>query len=117
METFDPDALLADARARGRAASARARAALDRLGQPGAETAARYVDKSDRPFSRLFDGAHPDDVIRDSRTIKKVFDVWRTSPRARRRGPGGGQTKGTSTIQLPSGKSFRYHHDSGEVTR
>ena len=79
MTYVDADALLEDARARHKAVLKRANRIRSRQGVETA-TRDRFVDKSDRPFAFIFDGADPDDVIRDSRAIKKFLDVFK-SPR------------------------------------
>ena len=73
QQTIDPDALLAHARARYKAAIARSDRARSRT---GVQTATRevYRDKSGGPFSWLFDGEDPDVVARDSRAIKRIFN-------------------------------------------
>jgi hypothetical protein len=112
MEQLDAEAVLRAQRNRYKAAVARA----DRIrSRAGAQTATRrkvFVDKSDRPFAFLFDGADPDDVIRDSRAIKNILTVFK-SPLGRR---GVGRDT-TSTVQLPSGKSFVINRYTGEVSR
>jgi hypothetical protein len=55
------------------------------------------------------DGEDPDLVVRDSRSIKGILSFWKRYPRR--------VSKGTSTIQLPSGRSVTYDHKKGEIVR
>jgi hypothetical protein len=111
MTEFDPDELLRDARARHRAAVAR----YGRLGRSGAETATRPRSNEryhcTGPLAFLFNGRHPDDVVEDSKSFKKILHVFSHHARRRRFGKGSGWT----TVTLKSGTRFRFSYDTGEA--
>jgi len=107
MTTFDPEALLADARRRHEAALERVNRTCARKGVQTATRREVYRDKSGGEFSWLFDGEDPDVVARDSRAIKRIFKLWQ---RSRKHGR-------MSTVTLPSKKSFTFDHDAMRVIR
>jgi hypothetical protein len=98
--------LLAHARARYKAALARSNRARSRTGRSDRYAGDVCVDPKS-PFAWLFEGADPDDVIRDSRSTKKIFKIWKRSSRHGRR----------SNMTLPSRRKFIYGHDEHEVLR
>ena len=116
MTEFDPDKLLADARAKRERANAIANAAYARL---GVETAATRPRRSGERFSCrgplafLFDGRHPDDVIQDAASFKKVMRVFKKIGPKRAWSRHGCVT----TVTLASGKTFRFNFQTGEVTK
>jgi hypothetical protein len=61
------------------------------------------------PLAWLFAGSSPEDVIADSRTLKKIHHIYKVRPYMR----GSGRT----TIHLPSGKSVKFNTRRGEVIR
>jgi hypothetical protein len=126
MTTFDPEALLADARRRHQAALERVNRNCARKGVQTASFGARRratrrvvltpeqrsaALKAKRgPLGWIFTGSSPEDVIRDSTTLKKIMRIYRDRPRMR-------QSSGRCIIHLPSGKEVRFHPRTGEVTR
>jgi hypothetical protein len=108
MTTFDPEALLADARRRHQAALERVNRACARKGvRRGGELF--YSDGRGALGWLYKDGEDPDLVVRDSRTIKQMLKLWKRYPRR--------VSRGTSSIQLPSGRSVVYDHKKGEILR
>jgi hypothetical protein len=116
-ETFNPTVFLALQRVRAKTASARAEAALARLGggkSSSGQTAARrsgelFYSDNRGPFGWLYaDGEDPDLVVRDSAFIKQMFKIWKRRPRI---------AQGRSTIHLSSGREFVFDHKSGRVLR
>ena len=122
--TFEknPVVYLAYQRARMKAIQARAE---KKLGQLGGETATRSPRRSIHltpeqrsaalkakrgPLAWIFDGSSLEDVVRDSTTLKKVMRIYKARPRLR-------NSSARTTIHLPSGKTVRFHSDTGEVTR
>jgi hypothetical protein len=118
MTTFDPAELLADARRKQRRAEevvSRARAKL------GVQTATRRegaLDATQRaaadramsgPLGWLFVGSSPEDVLADSRTLKKILAIFRRRP----------DLRGTqrSIIQLRNGRTVKFNPRTGEVIR
>jgi hypothetical protein len=101
MTYFDPDALLADVR--------RKTATRRGVHLSAEQRAAAYRAKRG-PLGWIFTGSSPEDVIADSRTLRKIMRIYKTRPRMR-------HSSGLTTISLPSGKKVRFHSDTGEVTR
>jgi hypothetical protein len=116
-----PAAYFAYQRARAKAIQARAK---KKLGQLGGETATRsprrpiHLTPEQRsaalkaksgPLGWIFTGSSLEDVVRDSTTLKKIMRIYRARPRMR-------HASARTTITLPSGKTVRFHADTGEVT-
>jgi hypothetical protein len=119
-ETFNPTVVLAYNRARARAASARAEKALARLGAPARETAMRRealtpaqraaaIKAKEGPLGWVFEGASLEDVIADSRFLKKVVNIYKARPRMR----GGHST----TLHLRNGRTVKLNTSTGELIR
>ncbi len=115
----NPQVYLAFQRARMRAIQARTEKKLGR----SVETATRrprreiHLDAEQRaaaykakrgPLAWLFAGSSPEDVIADSRFLKKIHGIYKARPRMR-----GGWT----TINLPSGRSVKFDTRRGEVIK
>lgn len=88
MTDINPEVLLVFTRARQRAITARADAARAKL---GGETAARPSRRSDR------------------QAAERIIGIWKRHIRSR--------SRGTSTINLPSGKKIVFDHAKGEVVK
>ena len=107
----DAEALLADVRrkkARTDEIAERARAKLGvRSPRRGGEL---YFSDGRGPLGWLYeDGEDPELVAADSRSIKNILRIWKRYPRR--------VSRGTSSIELPSGRAVVYDHAKGEVVR
>jgi hypothetical protein len=125
-EAFNPVVLLAYQRARERTAAARAERALARLGSPAnqrsatakvatrrkaplsAEQRAAAFRAKRGPLGWIVAGSSPEDVIADSSFLRKIVNIYKVRPYMR--------YSGRSTINLPSGKTVRFHPSTGKVT-
>jgi hypothetical protein len=90
MTDFNPTVLLAFQRARTRTIAARAEAALARLGNPSQRSPSSLSDE-------LCAGLSASQIERDAKSLRNILRVWKLTGKG---GPG-------STIQLPSGRTFR----------
>ena len=97
MEYVDAETLLRDAHRKQRRAKEAVSRARAKLGVQTATRSEAYVDKSS-PLAWLFADSSPEDVIKDSRTLKKILHIFKTHPRLRR-------SSGRSIIQLSNGRS------------
>jgi len=118
MTPVDAEELLADIARKRRRMDEISRQARLKLGAPkrtrrkvrpitAEQRAAAYRAKRG-PLAWLFAGSSPEDVIADSRTLKKIHGIYKARPRMR-----GGWT----TIHLPSGKTVKFDTRRGEVIR
>jgi hypothetical protein len=112
MSTFDPEALLADVRRKKERTDEVVRRARLKLGVRTTTRKSGELFYSDGrgAFGWLYaDGEDPDLVVQDSRSIKQILKLWERYPRR--------VSRGTSSIQLPSGRSVVYDHKKGEILR
>jgi hypothetical protein len=61
----------------------------------------------------LFDGEDPDVVVRDAASFKRIIRFFGSRKGYRRKWRDNPET----TINLPSGKSFRFNFDTGKATK
>jgi hypothetical protein len=114
----DAEALLADVRRKRERTGEVARRARFKLGVRTAtrrevrlsaeQRAAAYRAKRG-PLAWLFEGSSPEDVIADSRTLRKIMRIYRDRPRMRH--------SGRCEIHLPSGKTVKFNARTGAVIR
>jgi hypothetical protein len=115
---IDASELLADVRRKRERVDEIARRARAKLGvrtttrreiRLNAEQRAGAYRAMKGPLGWLFAGSSPEDVVRDSTTLKKIMRIHRDHPRMRH--------SGRCIIHLPSGKEVKFHPRTGEVTR
>lgn len=116
----NPQVYLAYQRARMKAIQAHAEKKLGRSGETAtrrprrevslsAEQRAAALKAKSGPLGWIFTGSSPEDIVRDSSTLKSIMRIYKARPRMRNQ-------SARTTIQLSNGRSVRFHPQTGKVT-
>jgi hypothetical protein len=116
----NPVVYLAYQRARMKAIQAQAEKKLGRSGETATRRPRREIRLSAEqraaafrakrgPLGWIFTGSSPEEVIEDSRFLRKVAHIFKVRPHMRH--------SGRCNIHLPSGRTVRFNPRTGEVLR
>ena len=64
---------------------------------------------AEKKLGRSGETASPEDIVRDSSTLKSIMRIYKARPRMRNQ-------SARTTIQLSNGRSVRFHPQTGKVT-